>query len=94
MDVLLQVPSMSLCWMSLGFGPRLVFHAAVVVILHLLLRRRLRNTMRFHVASYLTLSFISVFFACRAVDLSLGHKEWEEGRQRTSLSWQPSAMLL
>ncbi|CAE7227700.1 unnamed protein product [Symbiodinium natans] len=58
----------------------LVFHAAVVVILHLLLRRRLRNTMRFYVASYLTLSWITSYFACRAIDLSLGHKEWEEGR--------------
>ena len=66
-------------WTSLW----LAFHAAFVVILVLLLRCRRRNssTTYFYVLSYMTLSWNSSYFACRAIDLSLGYKEWEEGRQ-------------
>jgi len=61
----------------------LSFHAAVVIIVDLWLwcRHKMRNTTRFYAACYLTLSWNSSFFACRAIDLGLGHKEWEEGRR-------------
>eukprot|EP00913_Durusdinium_trenchii_P018522 g17404.t1 len=41
----------------------------------------LPGTVRFYHLSYATLSWNSSYFACRAVDLATGHKEWEEGRQ-------------
>ena len=61
----------------------LLVHAAFAIIIVLWLRWRsnLRKTETFHLASYLALSWNSSYFACRAIDLTLGHKEWEEGRQ-------------
>lgn len=61
----------------------LLVHAAFAVIIVLWLRWRsnLSKTEVFYVASYLALSWNSSYFACRAIDLALGHKEWEEGRQ-------------
>ena len=61
----------------------LLVHAAFILIIILWLRWRshLQKTEIFYVASYLTLSWNSSYFACRAIDLALGHKEWEEGRQ-------------
>ena len=39
----------------------------------------LPGTVRFYHLSYATLSWNSSYFACRAVDLATGHKEWEAG---------------
>lgn len=61
----------------------LLVHAAfaISIVLWLRWRSHLQNTATFYVASYLSLSWNSSYFACRAIDLALGHKEWEEGRQ-------------
>lgn len=68
-----------------GFGTSiwLAVHAAVIIAVMCWLRwrHRLRNTVSFYVASYLTLTWNSSYFACRAIDLSLDDKDWEEGRQ-------------
>jgi len=61
----------------------LAIHAALIVLVSLWLRcrRMTQKTERFYVSSYLCLSWNGSYFACRAVDLALDYKEWEEGRQ-------------
>jgi len=61
----------------------LALHATLIVLVYLWLscRRIIQKTERFYVSSYLCLSWNGSYFACRAVDLALDYKEWEEGRQ-------------
>lgn len=70
---------------GIGTSIWLAFHTAVIIagMCWLLWRHRFRerNTVSFYAASYLTLTWNSSYFACRAIDLSLDHKQWEEGRQ-------------
>ncbi|CAK9098860.1 Uncharacterized protein SCF082_LOCUS46320 [Durusdinium trenchii] len=65
-------------WTSLW----LALHCAFCILYGIYLRcLRSNSTVRFYHLSYATLSWNSSYFACRAVDLATGHKEWEEGRQ-------------
>ena len=61
----------------------LAAHAALIVLLSIWrrCRRITEKTERFYVSSYLCLSWNASYFACRALDLALDYKEWEEGRQ-------------
>lgn len=61
----------------------LALHATLIVLVYLWLScmRIIQKTERFYVSSYLCLSWNGSYFACRAVDLALDYKEWEEGRQ-------------
>lgn len=60
----------------------LALHASMAFALQCRLWwKRVRSTLRFYVTSYMAITWNSSYFACRAIDLSLGHKQWEEGRQ-------------
>ena len=60
----------------------LAFHASMALALQFWLWwKRVRSTLRFYISSYMAITWNSSYYACRAIDLSLGDKEWEEGRQ-------------
>ncbi|CAK9008614.1 unnamed protein product, partial [Durusdinium trenchii] len=61
----------------------LAIHASAAVLLAVWLQcRKTKDTIRVYANSYMAMSWGSSFYACRAVDLALGHKEWEEGRHK------------
>eukprot|EP00434_Breviolum_minutum_P019392 symbB.v1.2.017098.t1/scaffold1319.1/size197804/3 len=57
-------------------------HAVLALLLSLWMRcTKTQATLRMYAASYVTVSWGSSYHACRAVDMALGHKQFEEGRQ-------------
>jgi len=60
----------------------LAVHATVALVLQCWLWwRHHPSTLRFYVGSYVAITWNSSYFACRGIDLSMGNKDWDVGRQ-------------
>lgn len=60
----------------------LAVHASLALGLFIWMRCvKTQATLRLFAAAYMSVSWGSSFYGCRAVDMALGHKQFEEGRQ-------------
>lgn len=60
----------------------LAVHASLALMLFVWMRCvKTQATLRLYAAAYMSVSWGSSFYGCQALDMALGHKQFEEGRQ-------------